>query len=117
MATVYIHIGAPKTATSTLQGVLAANAAKLLKHGVLYPSDLRHGDAHHVLICDLIEKHQDQPMPDLWYGDCSRGEAWSALLGEIERHGDAVKSVVISSELFFGQTRDIKAILHDVHST
>ena len=45
MATIYIHIGAPKTATSTLQSTLAGNYRKLLKNGVLYPKAPRHGDA------------------------------------------------------------------------
>ena len=116
MATVYIHIGAPKTATSTLQSALAKGAGALLKAGVLYPSELRHGDAHHLLVCDLIEKYQKQKMPDLWYGDCPRREAWSALSREIASHGDKIQSVILSSELFFGQTRNIDLILKDVQA-
>jgi hypothetical protein len=114
MATVYLHIGAPKTATSTLQHVLAGNYRKLLKHGVLYPQDLRHGDAHHLLVCDLIEKYQDRPMPDIWYGDKPRGEAWSSLKSEIERAGPDLHSVVLSTELFFGQNAHIESMLRDV---
>ena len=77
MADVYIHIGAPKTATSTLQEVLVRQSAKLLKAGVLYPKRCRDGDAHHVLVCDLIEAHHGNRMPDVWYGDYPRGQAWS----------------------------------------
>ena len=66
MATIYIHIGAPKTATSTLQSTLAGNYRKLLKNGVLYPKEPRHGDAHHLLVCDLIEKYQKIRMPEVW---------------------------------------------------
>ena len=116
MATVYIHIGAPKTATSTLQSVLARNYSKLLKNGVLYPRDLRHGDAHHLLVCDLIEKYQGRPMPDIWYGSRPRGEAWSSLHAEIERCGPDVHSVIISTELFFGQNAHIDAMLEEVSS-
>ena len=47
MTTIYLHIGAPKTATSTLQAVFAAKSRQLRKQGVLYPSGCRHGDAHH----------------------------------------------------------------------
>ena len=79
MATVYIHIGAPKTATSTLQSILARNHRKLLENGVLYPQDPRVGDAHHLLVCDLIEQCQGIRMPDIWYGSRARGEAWAAL--------------------------------------
>ena len=82
MAKVYLHIGAPKTATSTLQSVLAASYRVLLARGVLYPRMLRHGDAHHTLVCDLIEQYQGHSMADLWYGERTRGEAWQ----DLQRH-------------------------------
>ncbi len=111
MATIYIHIGAPKTATSTLQRTLADNHDKLLESGVLYPASLRNGDAHHLLVCDLIETFQEIRMPDVWYGSQPRGEAWARLTSEIDRFGTDIHSVIISSELFFGQNRSIEAIL------
>jgi len=114
VTTVYIHIGAPKTATSTLQAILARKADKLLKGGVLYPSIARHGDAHHVLVCDLIEKYQGNPMPDFWYGDFPRGQAWASLREEIASHGQSLQSVVLSSELFFGQSRKLRPMLADI---
>jgi hypothetical protein len=82
MATVYLHIGAPKTATSTLQRALSENHHELLKRGVLYPRELRSGDAHHLLVCDLIDKYQRNRMPDVWYGSQPRGRAWALLLEE-----------------------------------
>ena len=114
MATVYIHIGAPKTATSTLQSVFADSYSKLLKDGVLYPRQFRHGSAHHLLVCDLIEKYQDIQMPDIWYGPLPRGEAWSSLKAEIDQHGSNVEKVILSSELFFGQSEKIRVMLDDV---
>jgi len=114
MATVYIHIGAPKTATSTLQSVLSGNYKKLLKHGVLYPRDFRNGDAHHLLVCDLIEKVQGNRMPDIWYGSKPRGQAWAALQAEIAGHGNSIHSVILSSELFFGQSNKIQSMLDEV---
>jgi hypothetical protein len=114
MATIYIHIGAPKTATSTLQSVLSGNYSKLLKHGVLYPRDFRNGDAHHLLVCDLIEKVQGNHMPDIWYGSKPRGEAWAALRAEIAGHGSSIHSVILSSELFFGQSNKIQSMLEEV---
>ena len=116
MATVYIHIGAPKTATSAIQNVLAANYKKLLKQGILYPKDHRHGDAHHTLVCDLIQKHQNVSMPDAWYGDLPRGEAWACLKAEISRHGSHIHSVILSSELLFGQSKNIDLMLEDIAS-
>lgn len=114
MATVYLHIGAPKTATSTLQAVFSKNYKKLLKNGVLYPQSARHGDAHHLLICDLIEKHQDHRMADFWYGDCARGQAWQELKADMAAHKDQIHSVVLSSELFFGQSKNIDAMHNDI---
>ncbi len=114
MAIVYLHIGAPKTATSTLQSILARNYRKLLSNGVLYPRDFRNGDAHHLLVCDLIEKCQGIRMPDVWYGPRNRGEAWAALTAEIDRHGSNIHSIILSSELFFGQSDSIKSMLDDV---
>ena len=116
MATIYLHIGAPKTATSTIQRILARNYKKLLKNGILYPRDQRHGDAHHTLVCDLIEKHQNIKMPDLWYGECSRGQAWQSLLDEISRHEPEIHTVILSSELLFGQSKNLDQMLEDISS-
>jgi hypothetical protein len=115
MATVYLHIGAPKTATSTLQSMLAGNYEQLLLQGVLYPRVLRHGDAHHTLVADLIQTYQGHTMADLWYGDRARGEAWKDLQTEIEQHPH-VDKIILSTELFFGQTQRLEDMLADIRS-
>ena len=94
--------------------MLARKTGKLAKGGVLYPSVPRHGDAHHVLVCDLIEKHQGNRMPDFWYGDFPRGQAWVSLADEIADYGKGLESVVISSELFFGQSRQLRPMLAEM---
>jgi len=114
MATVYLHIGAPKTATSTLQRVLAKNYKRLLRQGVLYPKLLRHGDAHHTLVCDLIQAYQGHSMADLWYGERTRGAAWDDLQREIGQHEGQVDKIILSSELFFGQTQKLEDMLADI---
>ncbi|GAB3281278.1 hypothetical protein [Parahaliea aestuarii] len=114
--TVYLHIGAPKTGTSSLQSALSASAGSLLKQGVLYPAKCREGDAHHVLVCDLIAKYQPHPMPDVWYGTFPRGTAWQALEDELASHQGAVEKVILSSELFFGQTHHLPRILDDIRT-
>lgn len=116
MATVYLHIGAPKTATSTLQHVLEKNFQHLLNNGVLYPRTVGHGNAHHTLVCDLLKAHRGQTMPDIWYGNIPRGEAWSLLESEMEHHEAVIHTVILSSELFFGQVHELDAILKDVAS-
>ena len=49
---VFIHIGVPKTGTTYLQGVLAANRGIVRKLGVLYPGP---GQAHFLAAQDLTE--------------------------------------------------------------
>lgn len=104
MLTVYLHIGIPKTGTSSLQAVFAQNRDALLSQGLLYPTQLRHGHAHHLLACDLVDQIQPNPMPDFWYGDRPRGVAWRTLHEEIAEHSAQLRSVLVSSELFFGQS-------------
>ena len=114
MATIYLHIGAPKTATSTLQNVLAKNYQRLLNDGVLYPQNILNADAHHVLACDLIEKCQGGEMSDAWYGSLPRGRGWQSLRDEIESHKHKVHSVIVSTELFFGQTKSLEVMLDEI---
>lgn len=117
MATVYLHIGSPKTATSSLQAVLAKHKRKLAARGVLYPSECRHGNAHHILVADLIQKYQFGHLPDFWYGDFPRGEAWSRLQAELDAKAGKFDKVVLSSELFFGQAVGLEAMLGDIRQT
>ncbi len=114
MATIYLHIGAPKTATSSIQSALVQARPALLERGVLYPDSCRQGDAHHVLVCDLIDKYQASPMPAVWYGDYPRGQAWASLAAELEEYGDRIHSAILSSELFFGQSRRLPRMLDDI---
>lgn len=111
MKEVIIHIGSPKTATSSIQGIFARNRAELLEGRVAYPKLCRHGDAHHLLVCDLIEKYRGTKMPDFWYGDKPRGQAWAKFHEEVTELGDSIDKVFISSELFFAQTQNSKNIL------
>ena len=116
MTTVYLHIGAPKTATSTVQSLLADNDSRLLSQGVLYPKSMRLGAAHHMLVCDLIDKYHKHPMPDIWYGSHPRGVAWDKLNEEINAQKKRPKSVIVSSELFIGQVVGIDKALRDMAS-
>lgn len=114
MPTVYLHIGAPKTATSTLQRLLSKNYQQLRKSGILYPKSCRSGDAHHVLACDLIEAHQEITMPDLWYGDIPRQASWQMLREEIEANSDGLETIILSTELLFGQNHRLHQMLDEV---
>lgn len=116
MPTVYLHIGAPKTATSTLQRVLSKNYQQLRKSGILYPLSCRSGDAHHALACDLIETHREFAMPDLWYGDIPRQASWRLLQEELELNREGLKTVILSTELLFGQGQRLHQMLEEIKS-
>jgi len=75
---------------------------------------MRCSDAHHVLACDLIEKCQGSPMSDVWYGSVPRGQGWQLLQRELEQQKEPVDSVVLSSELFFGQSKSLASILDEI---
>jgi hypothetical protein len=76
----YLHCGWPRTATSSFQRALAANAEELAQAGLTYPAEWRHGDrlgeAHHGL-ADLLTREGEPIGPidrfqdDLrsWEGD------------------------------------------------
>ncbi|NND66621.1 MAG: hypothetical protein HKN19_03440 [Halioglobus sp.] len=114
MPTVYLHIGAPKTATSTLQRVLSKNYQQLRNNGILYPKSCRSGDAHHVLACDLIETHQEFAMPDFWYKDIPRHTSWQLLREEIDANRDGLETIILSTELLFGQNHRLRRMLNEV---
>ena len=59
----FIHIGAPRTGTTTLQSLMNANKARLLKSGLDYPligyTDEKRGDAQHNLAFSLMETYPE----------------------------------------------------------
>ncbi len=86
---VFVHIGAPKTGTTYLQRVLAANRDQLAQQGVLYP---RAGEAHHQAAWGL--------RPESARGLDStefRGH-WDELVAQVRAWQG--HTVVISSEMF-----------------
>jgi len=116
MPTVFLHIGAPKTATSTLQRALSNNYQQLREIGVLYPRACRSGNAHHTLACDLIETHQGFTMPDFWYDDIPRRASWQLLQEEIVANRAGLKKVILSTELLSGQDHRLPDMLEDIQA-
>jgi hypothetical protein len=96
--------------------MLAGNYERLLAQGVLYPRLLRHGDAHHTLVCDLMQAYRGHTMADLWCGEQVRAEAWGDLQREIDQHHSQIDKIILSSELFFGQTQRLEDMLADIRT-
>jgi hypothetical protein len=92
MPRIYLHIGAPKTGTTYLQGVLFDHRGELADAGVLYPG--HYPEAHFEAVVDLrgiaFGGHRDQTWTGRWRRLVDEALAWS---------GD---SVVISHELLCG---------------
>lgn len=59
----FIHIGAPRTGTTTLQSLMNANRARLLQNGLDYPlvgyTDEKYGEAQHNLAFSLMETYPE----------------------------------------------------------
>ncbi len=87
---VFLHIGAPKTGTTYLQALLAANRRALKDDGILYPRFA--GGGHHTAAWDLRgtpAQRKDVPgIAGAWRKLVDKANSWDG------------KAVVISSELF-----------------
>lgn len=87
---VFLHIGAPKTGTTYLQGLLALNQRALQRNGILYPAT-RSG-AHHTAVWDLRDTpHQRRDAKGI-------AGAWARLVDTANSWDGA--AVLLSSELF-----------------
>ena len=91
---VYLHVGAPKTGTTYLQGRLHHNRDALAAHGVHYPAGLRRD--MFVGALDLIDRD--------WGGrrDDVRGE-WDALTARVRRVSG---TAIVSHEILASATTD-----------
>lgn len=111
MAEVFLHVGLPKTGTTTIQAVLDASADSLADHGVLLAGGNHH--AQRLAVYDLLGQRVG--------GEDRRAVAGSLnrLLTEVAAHGGG--SVVISEEeLSLARPRHVRALVrrlegHRVH--
>lgn len=111
MATLFLHIGLPKTGTSSVQAALQSSASTLAEHGVQVPFGRHH--RQRLAIYDLMGRR----VP----GDADESVAGSfdLLVSEIHAHPDPV--TVISEELLsLARPASIRKLLsafpdHDVH--
>ena len=96
--TIYIHVGSPKTATSSIQNILQSERKLLEKNDFLYPISCCSNNAHHALVCDL-NLNFGAKVPDFWYRGLEKGNNWDKLINEIS--STKCKNIILSSELFY----------------
>lgn len=101
----YLHVGAPKSGTTYLQGVLEANRARLADAGVLVVGD-RHLDRIHAAMV-VREDPRLENLPE------RARTSWSRLVAQVK--GWRGESAVLSYELFAGASREqVRAALDDL---
>lgn len=100
MTKLFLHIGQPKTATTTIQSFLSANREAMIPHGWLYPIASRQYAGHHHL------GNFFRPDPLHWIKVVDPQKTRDALLREIEETGCG--NVILSTEsLYFA--KDVEA--------
>lgn len=110
--TVYLHIGAPKSGTTFLQGLLWSNAEALSEAGVFLPGGSFGGQVRATRDLRGLKREPDDPEPD-WDG------AWDVLADEVKASGH--DTAVISHEVLCavdagGAERAVRSLApHEVH--
>ena len=94
----YIHIGVPKTATSTIQSFFTMHRDALLQRGVLYPKSIANSDGHSELHRALSVALEPDSVPwlDELRKDMENQNVIASLLEEVAR--TEAKTVVLSAE-------------------
>jgi len=90
---VFIHIGLPKTGTSSVQSFLSESSKELMNYGVLYPKAGLMGAGHHKLAAFFYLKNPPAPLMRFI------GEPYLKLLKD-EMLGSKASTIVLSSEMF-----------------
>ena len=122
MTTIYLHIGMPKTGTTSLQKFLFDNREKLLEKGYLYPitgtkiSSNRgyKGYSHNSLVRLLLHQNSDQKGERFSQCEFSQCDIWEECKREINSLSIKPKKVIISAEFFTGPgiyNRDLIAMV------
>jgi len=105
MADVHLHVGLPKTGTTSIQTALDARAASLAEAGVLHPGG-RHR-AHRLAAYDLLGQRVRGDGTDLVAG------AFNRLVQEMT--GYAGRTIIISDELLgLARPRHVKRLVHSL---
>lgn len=97
--TVYLHVGSPKTGTTSIQKFLARNTASLAERGFFVPPQIEdENGAHHALPLSLI-KDIYNAWYDGWPNISRKSDViWNELVEQIDKSEHP--NTIISSEIF-----------------
>ena len=95
---VFLHIGIPKTATTSIQGSFTLNRDRLLEQGVLYPTSMGRHDGHSLLHRPLVAGLEPESVPWLAFmtSDFHDRQLLARLRAEIA--GTGACKIVMSAE-------------------
>lgn len=107
MPKLYLHVGLPKTATTSIQRFLLDNREALIAAGILYPKAGLQRLAHHPLGQLFNNRHLD------WVKEIDGDELYRTLRAEMEETG--CDTVIMSTESLVGTSRlaDLKEYFAD----
>lgn len=88
----FLHIGLPKTGTTTIQHFLRINSAVLSRFGAIYPKAGRSYEAHHQIAMSL------EGVPRDWVESSDLDTTLECLRSEVQQFG--ANKVILSSEIF-----------------
>jgi len=92
----FLHVGAAKTGTSTLQVAVVAHRTQLLADGILVPDPIFRSTNHNLLVCSVLE---DAAWPRQFRGKALHAQAaklWESIRTEV-RNSDA-HTAILSAE-------------------
>ena len=104
MTKLIMHIGEPKTGTTTLQSTLWRSRHRLLRHGILYPSNAN-GHNHTGAVYHLSDRRfTPRYAISRFEGDndalyAFSGDMWQRIVEEVSTHNP--DTIILSSETFF----------------
>ncbi|WP_306251230.1 hypothetical protein [Parvularcula sp. IMCC14364] len=102
----YLHVGTPKTGTSTIQWFLYRNREVLAKHGILYPALSDKTPGHHY----IANNYRTHPLA--WVEPIPRGKVMRKIGRAMDEAPD-LHSLCLSSEAFWGCRKKLRKFRED----
>jgi len=110
-----LHIGQPKTGTTSIQRFCLNHRDHLLRQGVLYPDAGRHGPGQQHFAPRFLVSY-GYKLPNHPYSVESFKNSCTALAREIDKYNDRIDTILISSEELSALPSSAVVFLSDIFS-